>query len=157
MLYKPADIIASEGVSFQGEVPAIGSLTEDLASASAGLASPLRVQFDISVGNEEFLLLGSVHGEFQLQCCRCLNGFAADFKQDLESVFPKETIELDAAEEIRQAVLLTVPAKPVCSADCKGLCPLCGMNRNVKTCGCEAPKNSPFAGLKKLYNPSQDV
>jgi uncharacterized protein len=34
---------------------------------------------------------------------------------------------------------LALPMKPLCRADCQGLCPACGANRNVAPCTC-APK-----------------
>jgi uncharacterized protein len=39
----------------------------------------------------------------------------------------------------------------ICRADCRGICPLCGQNRNLVICGCEArPQDDRWAALKKL-------
>jgi uncharacterized protein len=32
--------------------------------------------------------------------------------------------------------LLDAPIAPVCRQDCAGLCPTCGIDRNVATCDC---------------------
>jgi uncharacterized protein len=34
---------------------------------------------------------------------------------------------------------LNIPMKPLCRPDCKGLCPVCGADRNVTACSCAAP------------------
>lgn len=52
-----------------------------------------------------------------------------------------EAHELDLSEPIRQAVLLEQPMKPLCSADCRGLCARCGYNLNEGECQC-APESA---------------
>ncbi|MEO0296608.1 MAG: YceD family protein, partial [candidate division WOR-3 bacterium] len=42
------------------------------------------------------------------------------------------------------------PMKPLCKENCKGLCPVCGANRNNKNCGHETNETySPFTYLLK--------
>jgi uncharacterized protein len=63
--------------------------------------------------------------------------------------YPEEGIEL--ADVVSEQVILSMPMKLVCGADCKGLCPTCGANRNLETCTCPQPtsetKDSPFSSL----------
>ena len=50
-----------------------------------------------------------------------------------------------------EAVSLALPAKPLCREDCPGLCPRCGADLKVETCGCtETNPASPFAVLATL-------
>jgi len=50
---------------------------------------------------------------------------------------------------VTEQVILSVPMKVVCRPDCRGLCPVCGANRNTGECQCPAaPADSPFASLK---------
>ena len=58
-----------------------------------------------------------------------------------------------------ESVAVMMPLKPLCAAGCKGLCQVCGGNRNLKACGCmakrepgfeAAKKESPFKALKDL-------
>jgi uncharacterized protein len=43
-----------------------------------------------------------------------------------------------------------VPMKVICSTECRGLCPVCGANRNVTHCACAPPQlDSPFASLRE--------
>jgi uncharacterized protein len=39
--------------------------------------------------------------------------------------------------------LLTLPARVLCQADCKGLCPHCGQNLNTAQCNCQAAAADP--------------
>lgn len=39
---------------------------------------------------------------------------------------------------LREHVLLALPMQRVCGESCKGICPVCGQNRNQKECQCRA-------------------
>jgi len=56
---------------------------------------------------------------------------------------------VDLGEQIFESLSLAVPMKPLCRADCKGLCPHCGRNRNEGPCSCTEPDdfNKPFRKL----------
>jgi len=68
---------------------------------------------------------------------------------DLFHIGPDFT--LDLREGLRQYILMSEPAKPLCKADCAGLCPSCGADLNRGPCGC-APRTDErwqaLAGLK---------
>jgi uncharacterized protein len=42
--------------------------------------------------------------------------------------------KLDLGEAAREVLLLELPMAPYCRDDCRGLCPVCGADRNVETC-----------------------
>jgi uncharacterized protein len=44
--------------------------------------------------------------------------------------------EVDLAPALSECAVLGCPQAPVCSADCRGLCPGCGIDRNRETCSC---------------------
>jgi len=46
-----------------------------------------------------------------------------------------EWLEID--EDIRQEILLNFPMKVLCKQDCKGQCPVCGVDLNYKNCSCK--------------------
>jgi uncharacterized protein len=98
--------------------------------------------------------------EMELECVRCMNSFpylvtlefceyyseANDPEregsleltgEDLET-FPYTGDRLDLEEAIRQNMLLSVPAYPLCKEDCRGLCSGCGTNLNIGGCGCSS-------------------
>ncbi|MBS1910418.1 MAG: DUF177 domain-containing protein [Bacteroidetes bacterium] len=53
----------------------------------------------------------------------------------------QESIVLD--DEVRDAILLDLPAKMLCREECKGLCPGCGADLNNDACRCETPAIDP--------------
>ncbi len=69
---------------------------------------------------------------------------------DLEVGF-YDGLGIEAADLLREQVALSLPEKFLCREDCRGLCPVCGINRNAGECSCEtagAPR--PFDKLKEL-------
>jgi DUF177 domain-containing protein len=77
-------------------------------------------------------------------------------KEDLAlSVFDGETIDLD--ELVREQVLLAMPPRMLCAEECKGLCPVCGEDRNSQECACETKEIDPrWAGLAGLAREEKD-
>jgi uncharacterized protein len=58
-------------------------------------------------------------------------------------------IELDGF--MAEVISLVIPMQPICSEDCAGLCPVCGVDRSEESCDCEELKpDSPFAVLESL-------
>jgi uncharacterized protein len=53
---------------------------------------------------------------------------------------------IDIAPYVRDAVILNVPMKILCSEDCRGLCPVCGNNLNESSCSCDVARNDPRWG-----------
>lgn len=51
--------------------------------------------------------------------------------------FPIVNGQLDLVPMTREEVLLGPPDAPLCRLDCPGLCPVCGVDRQVATCHCE--------------------
>lgn len=52
---------------------------------------------------------------------------------------------------VREFVLLQVPMHVLCRTDCRGLCPVCGRNRNLESCECSVPKTDDrWSALRKL-------
>lgn len=59
--------------------------------------------------------------------------------------------EVQLGAFLLEVVALALPVKPVCREDCRGLCPQCGVDRNVSACSCEEVRpESPFAVLRAL-------
>ena len=108
---------------------------------------------------------------WQYQCTRCLRSFSTltetwkssttqapkQLSDDGDDFFPDEAEtlvgdEIDLTEPLREALLLAVPMKILCSADCRGLCPKCGQPLAAQTCDCEEPVTDlRFAPLLDLF------
>jgi uncharacterized protein len=52
------------------------------------------------------------------------------------SVNGERSLAIDLNPDIREEIILVYPIKPLCSIDCKGLCPKCGKNLNEGKCNC---------------------
>lgn len=58
---------------------------------------------------------------------------------------------LELNEVLREFVLLTMPMQHLCSEGCRGICPSCGQNRNLKDCQCQAEvRDDRWAALKNF-------
>ena len=56
--------------------------------------------------------------------------------------------EVDTEPLVAEQVLLALPMKPLCKAECAGLCPTCGADRNVEPCQCAPAADARWAGLE---------
>ena len=133
----------------------------------------MRGTVSLAKHGRDILVRGHLEGRLRLACGRCLEPFttpletafdlllvpapasAAPEEEELSAAeldldfYSGETVDLEAI--IREQIILMAPLKPLCQADCQGLCPVCGSNRNRETCSCQVEKmDSPFAGLAKL-------
>jgi uncharacterized protein len=59
---------------------------------------------------------------------------------------------LELEEILREQVLLQLPMQRVCSEACKGICPVCGLNRNETECRCETrAADDRWSALKDFH------
>jgi uncharacterized protein len=63
-------------------------------------------------------------------------GTRTRLNEDDEAFRIRPDFTLDLGDAIRQYGLMAEPLKPLCRADCAGLCPTCGANLNEGGCGC---------------------
>ena len=122
--------------------------------------------------DDNVFLSGTSDGEVMVPCVRCLVEVRTAVATPLKMFFLPEGEEAAEDEQeddveyghhdgvtlvlddvLREALILAVPMNPLCKADCKGLCPVCGGDRNARDCGCavnklEDPRLAPLKGLK---------
>lgn len=129
-------------VALAAEVPP-GDLQESL-SGQALLAGPVRVGLEFYVQGGGVGFRGQAEGDWELECARCLARKTFPFAAKVEGAGEPGQYHLDVSDEIRQALLLSVPMRAYCRPDCKGLCPRCRADLNVKDCGCGTQVPSAF-------------
>jgi uncharacterized protein len=112
------------------------------------------------------LVQGAMSTAVELNCTRCLKDFEKRLEIEIEEEF-RPTIDintgiplpddkevdvanwitdqhiLDLSEVARQDLLLGLPAYPICSPACRGLCPTCGADRNIEPCNCPEEEIDP--------------
>ena len=80
-----------------------------------------------------------------------------EMEDDDPALVPYDEPRIDLAQVAREQSYLALPMKPLCRPDCKGLCPQCGIDRNVATCTCENRWEDPrLAGLKSLMKDADE-
>jgi uncharacterized protein len=76
---------------------------------------------------------------------------SADPIGDEQDVYEYNGEEVDLAAMLREQIILATPMQPLCDQDCRGLCPVCGQDRNERVCGCpEQAQPNPFSALQGL-------
>lgn len=120
-----------------------------------------------------YYVSGKMDADVSFVCSRCLSPFTQHYHvpfsesfttdeslvEDVEDsdvqLLEEEEIELDPL--LAEDFLLAMPTFPLCSEDCKGLCPTCGTNRNETPCSCKNERIDPrLAGLADFFNKGQE-
>lgn len=58
---------------------------------------------------------------------------------------------LELSSVLREEILLLLPMRRLCREDCKGICPVCGQDRNQVACDChQEVGDDRWAGLRNL-------
>jgi uncharacterized protein len=66
--------------------------------------------------------------------------------------------DIDVDELILNEILVNFPAKILCQDDCKGICPVCGKNRNLEPCQCDDTVLDPrMAQFLDVFNSFKEV
>src|SRR5260370_41372993 len=130
-----------------------GSLTEGPVREYL-VEGPIAVAVSYYRAGAEVFLTGELTAHTAARCARCLDEFSApstrpfryvltprvigdgegdDEREDLEySVYDGE--EIDLTPLIREQMLLALPTQPLCSDDCRRLCPRSAPNPNARPC-----------------------
>ncbi len=167
MQYNVAQLL-KEPTGAHRSVPVNGALAESGTPpvACAGRVELLRT-------HQGLLVRGLVNAEVPLTCSRCLTEFCSPTPLEVEEEFfplvdvntgrrlPRPAEQdgtvidlnhiLDLSEVLWQYSLAAQPIKPLCRADCPGLCQECGGDLNLGKCECDGPPLDPrwsaLAGL----------
>lgn len=111
------------------------------------------------------MLEGEARSLLDYTCDRCMNGFSREkvvglhflLAETLEGDEDDEIVllddgELDVGDLAYTAFILDMDTKHLCSEDCKGLCPGCGVNLNQEPCRCKKQADPRWAALEQLLN-----
>ena len=130
---------------------------------------PVSARFEAVPDGEEIRMTlranALVHGE----CARCLDPVTREETVDTEWTVKERDLDdpdfdlpldekghLDVDEWLNQEFMFQIPTVLLCSADCAGLCPVCGKKKAECTCQpteqAEAPVDTRLAILKSLLN-----
>ncbi|MTI96068.1 MAG: DUF177 domain-containing protein [Firmicutes bacterium] len=137
----------------------------DLAYEEVQWQEPVIISYQVTNAGDLYLFEARVQFSYSIACSRCLAPIEEKKELTVQEQFgrrtdqsnPSEDIqavtgdEIDVTDSIRDQILLTMPAKPLCKQDCAGLCPQCGGDRNRVACDCREDNIDPrLAALGKL-------
>jgi uncharacterized protein len=136
--------------------------------------SPVSARLRTEKAGAEIMVKGDLRAEIKLICSRCLKEYNGKLTVSVDVVYhpvdelkdeahlnevKSEELDLDfySGEEIdlldlvKEQVELNIPMKPLCDDACKGICPKCGTDLNIRSCTCSVKDIDPrFESLKKL-------
>jgi len=144
-----------------------------LCDLPAESKSEILVSLTLHRRNDEIVVLGKASGVVSEECSRCLGHkdrkFSVEFEVFCDKIGahkkkpPSDEEEgetylahhdgktLEIGPVVREAIVLSSPIKALCGDECKGLCPVCGVNLNEQTCHCAAGKpDTRWSILEKL-------
>jgi uncharacterized protein len=160
--------LAPGAVDFGEEAEQVGAMaTSGCAEVIHEHRGPRNIVPDIR-------LKGQFAGRFSVPCARCIEPVEIPLAAEFDLIFRPVGADADAPERsitapeteigyyqkdslaledvLREQVLLALPVRTLCKSDCKGLCPRCGVNRNLQNCTCDAGPSDPrweaLAGLR---------
>jgi uncharacterized protein len=152
-----------EGINeFEHEVLAENYGLEGIGSFSG----PIRLKIFIDKLGNLFRFKISVAAMVEQPCDRCLELYRSEISDGIEQIYQLGSNDLDSDEieilaenckeiDITKAIhdvfMLNRPMQGLCRDDCRGLCPNCGTNLNIKSCDCHRLDVDPrFEKLKSL-------
>ena len=152
-------------------------LEEITAAGDCIFTDPLDIRLGAKRLGEMVAVEGRATARVRMTCNRCLSeyesllraGFTLTYMRrlpedletddDEEMELQEEKIglisftgeEIDPSNDVQSEIVMAIPMRPICSENCKGLCPHCGGNLNEVACGCSDRTDDPrLAVLKGL-------
>jgi uncharacterized protein len=144
---------------------ALEGLEPELAQCTGGL------ELTITRARTDVVVTGRLSAALSLACGACLKPTPVLVKAPINAVYVEGDEEAESDEEdldaedvltydgevvdlgpmIREQLIISLPMSVRCKEGCKGLCPVCGGDRNLVECGHKIEiEESPFAALKSL-------
>ena len=151
-------------------------LAELAQNEECEFTKPVDVHVQVTRISDIISVIGELKTTVRLACDRCLGEFNADLKTDFSLTYSYDFVEapeeegdelelsseemglmpirgdeIDFREGIQEQVVLALPLQALCSDNCKGLCPQCGVDLNKTECTCsKVVPAGKFAALRKL-------
>jgi uncharacterized protein len=152
-------------------------LQELIRRRECEFTAPIHIRLKAARIGEMVEVEGTLETTLRLTCGRCLSEFAGPLATDFAITYARQTHELpagdplaegraaaedagligfrgeeiDLTEGIQEQLVLSLPMRPLCREDCKGLCAACGADLNMGECDCRQQHPAgPFAALRHL-------
>jgi uncharacterized protein len=154
-----------------GEIPFDSEFEQQSPLIASGTA-------ELHISTEELRVKGQLQVSLRMECDRCTEPFVKNIDEEFDLIYVP-TPEVSPGSEIAigpndshvgfydgpglelndillEQVLLALPLQRVCREDCRGICPICGQNRNETECDCRAQlSDERWSALRDLKNKIQ--
>ena len=133
---------------------------------------PIQLTFT-HTGDKHIDIVAKVSVTLNIPCDRCLEEVRTtisletskevDLNETAESDDADETIfmngtEFDSERFVYGEILVNLPMKVLCDANCKGICNRCGTNLNHASCGCDTTELDPrMAKVLEVFKSFKEV
>lgn len=115
------------------------------------MLKPLKIAGQLFRVEDQIWIRVHAEYEYQVKCDRCLRLYETTGTVELEAQIveriPEDEEEglfvlykegsLEIEDTLERVILVNFPMKHLCSEECRGLCPKCGLNLNEETCDCK--------------------
>lgn len=149
----------------------------DTGREPISLVTPVTFTGESRAQEDVFIVEGTLSVRYQALCARCMKPVEAGLQIDVLEEFSRTASEenpdrylfqgtaIDLTQLVEDSILLHLPMRHLCDVNCKGLCPVCGADRNVTQCSCGAAEGAedvdddvqhPFAVLKTLLRDNEE-
>ena len=157
-----ASVLRNDGASktFSGNVD-LG--TVDYMGSRLQFISPVSIEGRVYSIGGALEISAIITGEYKTECSRCsqpiTEKLSGELFESLDSDFSdidEECINvsgnvIDISGSVEACIFENIPLQPLCREECKGLCPVCGIDLNKNECNCETKVYDPrFAIFRKL-------
>lgn len=127
------------------------------ANRDIKIKRPIQLELEIFNTSDSFAIEGNLEAELILSCSRCLQKYSSlvelNVSENVLKTEMEDEEELYLDDIVVDNIILSLPMKPLCDKDCKGICPQCGQDLNKNDCNCEIETVDPrLEKLKEFYN-----
>lgn len=126
---------------------------QEFGERSITFREPVQVSGTYVYDGKAFTVSAKAEATLDAVCARCTKPFiervSFSFTERFvkgesaaaeEETYPYSGDELDLDKAVLDNLFLELPIAGVCREDCKGLCPVCGADRNMTPCNCIPPE-----------------
>jgi uncharacterized protein len=125
--------------------------------------SPVSGHFRLIFLDDKILIRMDFKVVLEFSCSRCLEPCSQQIEKHIDMLLYPKVLQskmmdldihaadvdfypedyLDTSDYVWEEILLSIPMKPLCSEECRGLCHHCGMNLNISSCDCRELEFDP--------------
>ncbi|MCK4519867.1 MAG: DUF177 domain-containing protein [Candidatus Omnitrophica bacterium] len=128
--------ISDKVIEVEEEIPAS---SWGMDSSELTFVNSICLKYKFFRAGEEIRVETLATTQREIICSRCLDQVRQTNQQSFKNTYKISELGdcLEVDRDIRENILLNLPLKVLCREDCKGICPLCGVNLNNQECNCQ--------------------